>query len=192
MFCRERKEDDLVNPVAKAGERATDSDAAPPDGCGALLRVEVAPIAASIAATLHVGEPYYYAPPVGYSPPPPPPELGPRSGREVTGIVATSVGAAGLAVGLGAGLAALIQSANLSNDCPDGHCGPSKTDAVGSYHTSTTLSTIGFVAGGGLLATGIVLLATAPPRAIVRKAPKSAWITPALGPAGLGFTGGFR
>jgi hypothetical protein len=173
-----------------ACERSTLSDAEPPDGCGALLRVEVAPIAQVNPATLPVGAPYYYTPSSGYAPPAPPPELGPRSGREVGGIIATSVGAAGLGVGLVAGVVALAQKTNLADECTDGHCGPSKADAIGSYHAATTTSTVGFVAGGVLFGSGIVLLATAPPRA--KKPAKSAWIAPTLGPLGLGLEGGFR
>ncbi len=102
-----------------ACDRSTLSDVAPPDGCGALLRVEVAPIAASLPAALPLGAPDYYAPPAGYSPPPPPPELGPRSAHNVTGIVATSVGAAGIGAGLSAGLVAIVRNANLSTECRD-------------------------------------------------------------------------
>jgi hypothetical protein len=177
-----------------ACERATKSDKAPPDGCGAFLRVEVAELSAPLApAPSPVAAPYFFTPPAGYAPPPPPPRRGPRSAQEIVGVVAASVGGAGLGVGAVAGLVALVQKSDLSSACQDTHCGPSQADLVSAYHTSTTLSTIGFVAGGVLLAGGIVLLSTAPERPLLKSEPATAraWIAPVVGVGVLGAKGAF-
>ena len=58
---------------------------------------------------------------------------------------------------------------------------------IDGYHLMTNLSTAGFVAGGVLAATGIVLVVTAP-----RGGPATeAWVAPAIGPGFVGAQGRF-
>jgi hypothetical protein len=130
---------------------------------------------------------------MGYAPPPPPPpvrEREPRGAYNVAGILATTVGAAGLAMGAVAGGVALGEKGTLASACTDGHCGQSQADTLGAYHTATTLASIGFIGGGAVLLGGIVMLATSPPRPFKEK-PSSAWITPTVGPGGIGAAGAF-
>jgi hypothetical protein len=56
-------------------------------------------------------------------------------------------------------------------------------DELSGYHALGTASTVGFVVGGALLATGIVLVATAPSRSTVQ-----ARITPSF----IGLEASFR
>lgn len=158
-----------------ACERATSSDTAPPDGCGALLRVEVVPLAPALPPIAGAPPPYAYpyaAPPLAPPPMPPPPRLErePRSAQGVAGILGVTVGAAGLMMGFVAGGIAVGQDVSLSKVCQDSHCGPSQAGALDGYHTATTLSTIGFIAGGAAMVGGIVLLATSPPRGFKKPA----------------------
>lgn len=178
-----------------ACERSTNTDTAPPDGCGALLRVEVVPLSApQPVAVAPAALPYFFAPPAGFAPPPPPPppprEREPRGAYNITGILATTVGSVGLAVGAVAGSVALGQKGSLNSACTDGHCGPSESGTLDGYHTSTTLASVGFIGGGALLLGGIIMLATSPSRPF-KKEPSSAWIAPSVGPGGLGAVGAF-
>jgi hypothetical protein len=66
------------------------------------------------------------------------------------------------------------------SDCFGTSCNSQATDKVGSYNTMRTVSTIGFLAGAAVAATGVVLLLTAPrataPSAALVIAPSSAAI----------------
>jgi len=108
-------------------------------------------------------------PPVALPPPPPPgpprPPVEPAGTAQRTwGWVTLAVGGAGLAVGGITGGLALGKKSDLESNanCVDTRCAPSETDAVDSYNGMNTISTIGFISGGVLAATGIVLLVTAP------------------------------
>jgi hypothetical protein len=112
-------------------------------------------------------------------------------------IAAIAVGATGIAgIGLGAvfgGLAVSKQTASNS----DGHCDASNfCDETGlslrrQAITSATISTVGFVAGGALVAGGVVLFLTAPsgPPSNVSTGGSSIGPAIAVGPAGLSITG---
>ena len=50
----------------------------------------------------------------------------------------------------------------LNDNCVDGNCPSSQQDTLDSYHTLGMVSTIGFIAGGVLAATGIVLVLVTP------------------------------
>jgi hypothetical protein len=84
--------------------------------------------------------------------------------RPTLGWVSIGVGAAGLAVGIGTGLSAKSKRAALDDSgvCVGDSCPSSKQGEVDSLNTLRTISTIGFVAGGVLAATGVTLLLTAP------------------------------
>jgi hypothetical protein len=115
---------------------------------------------------------------------------GDGSTQKTIGFVALGVGAAGLLVGGITGGLAVSKHGEITESCPDGHCpqgsqGRFKTD-VDSYNTLGTLSTIGFIAGGALAATGVILMLTAP-----RKTTTQATITPLVGLGFVGAKGGF-
>lgn len=102
------------------------------------------------------------------TPPPPPPP--PRtedgdsgSGTKTIGLVVAGVGVAGLAVGGVTGLMAMSANDDAKKLCPnDGACasrdGVDKNDKAKTF---ALVSTVGFVAGGALLAGGAVLWLTA-------------------------------
>jgi hypothetical protein len=117
-------------------------------------------------------------------PPPPPPSSG--SARKTIGFIVLGFGGAGLALGGIAGAAAIGKHSTLANECPGGACQSAKAGAdLKSYHNVGTLSTIGFIGGGALAATGLVLVLTAPKPA---PAGEAAFV---VSPTGLGFTRSF-
>lgn len=101
-------------------------------------------------------------------PPPSPAPLSPaepRSGsaQRTLGWVAGGVGVAGLAVGAVFGLRALSLKSERDAHCSSGNlCDQEGVDKDGDARSAATISTIGFVAGGVLAATGVVLVLTAP------------------------------
>lgn len=74
--------------------------------------------------------------------------------------VALGAGGVGLLTGGITGFLALNKKQSLddSDDCRDGKCLTSEEDEVESFRTLRTVSTVSFIAGGALAATGIVLL----------------------------------
>lgn len=126
-----------------------------------------------------------------YVPPPPPRDAGDTGGsvRKPVGLAVLGVGVVGLVVGAAtAGLAASKRS-TLIQACPTGHCPaslePSLQGDVDSMHTMATVSTAGFVVGGALAATGLILVVTAP------KAMPRAGVLPLVGPGFVGMSGRF-
>jgi hypothetical protein len=113
---------------------------------------------------------------------------GPSGGslRKTLGIVGVAAGGAGLLVGAIAGGVAISTNNTLKHDCTSGICSSRTTPRsdFDTYNTVTTLSTVGFVAGGVLGAAGVVLLVTAPKARDVA-------VTPVVGPGYLGMQGSF-
>jgi hypothetical protein len=102
----------------------------------------------------------------------------PGSTQRLLGWISIGVGGAGLAVGGVFGSMAMGTQSDLddSGDCVDQKCEPSQQDNVDKLGTQRTISTVGFIAGGVLAATGIVLVFTAPkgdtrPQASLRVSP---------------------
>jgi hypothetical protein len=83
--------------------------------------------------------------------------------QKTLGIVALAAGGAGLVLGGVTGVLAINKKAELDDtgQC-EGGCPVSLQSDVDALHRFRTISTIGFVAGGVLAATGVVLWATAP------------------------------
>jgi hypothetical protein len=126
------------------------------------------------------------------SPPPPAPhaDAEPRSGgspMRTAGFAILGVGGAGLLVGAVTGGLALSKHGQLAKLCPDGHC-IDQQSAIDSYKLTGALSTAGFIGGGALALTGVVLLVAAPRG---EAAPKQAWIAPIIGPGFAGAQGRF-
>jgi hypothetical protein len=113
-----------------------------------------------------------------------------RSTQETLGFVALGVGAAGLIVGGITGGLALGKHGDIIKSCPEGHCPldqkASLQPEIDSYNSMCTISTIGFIAGGALAATGIVLMLTAP-----RAKATQATVSPVVGLGFLGAKGSF-
>lgn len=104
--------------------------------------------------------------PTGAVPPQPPSQqaepASPGATQRVLAIVAGGAGVAGLAVG---GVFGFVAKGH--NDDAAGHCAGSLCDAAGiasldQARSAATVSTVGFIAGGALLAGGVVLWLTAP------------------------------
>jgi hypothetical protein len=99
--------------------------------------------------------------------------------------VSLAAGGAGLVVGGVTGGLALGLKGELddSGDCPDG-CKSSRRSDVNRLNLYRTVSTVGFIAGGVLAATGVVLWMTAP-------RPASATAQAKVGPGGVTIEGTF-
>jgi hypothetical protein len=112
------------------------------------------------------------------------------------GFVAGGVGIAGVAVGGIFGLLASSAWNNSKSECNTSSC-PNHSGAVTDHNSSVTdgaISTVGFIAGGALLATGIVLvLAGGGHSAAQPAAPAGLVVTPAVGvgSGGIVLSGGF-
>jgi hypothetical protein len=85
-----------------------------------------------------------------------------RKTRRVLAYVALGVGGAGLVAGGVAGALVLRDKKELdeNENCRDGKCLRSEADEVDRFRMLRTVSTVGFIAGGALAATGVVLLLT--------------------------------
>jgi hypothetical protein len=112
--------------------------------------------------------------------------------RRKVGFVGIGVGAAGLIVGAITGGMALSKHSSIAGHCPNGVCPSSSqyTQAqfnsdLSSYNTLGGVSTAGFIAGGVLAATGIILVATAP------RSVQTGSISPVIGAGYLGAQGRF-
>lgn len=92
------------------------------------------------------------------------PQPSPQRTQRTLAIVAFGAGGLGLAVGAGAGLMAIGNRNELERNpaCRGDECLKSVATDVESFRTLRTVSTIGFVAGGALAATGLVLWFTQP------------------------------
>jgi len=107
------------------------------------------------------------APPVVTTTPdnsPPPSDEPSGSAQRTTGLVFGGVGVVGVGLGAFFGLQASSKWSDAKGKCTDYPygCGAEGADLRSSAHSQATLSTVAFVAGGALLATGVVLYLTAP------------------------------
>lgn len=113
-------------------------------------------------------------------------------GSKAPAIIFLSLGGAGLIVGGAAGVAALIQTKDARKLCAGNVCPPSAASAIDRSKLSGTISTVGFIAGGALAATGIILLIVSPGS---KKAPanvkEGARVTPWIGAGQVGLSGSF-
>lgn len=112
------------------------------------------------------------------------PSSAPKSRWQIpVGWTFLGLGVAGLATGgITAGIAASDYN-TLSMDCPDDTC-PAGSD-VSAYNTMRIVSSVGFIAGGVLAATGVTFLLLAPKRQ------ESAYVVPVLGFGTVGVRGRF-
>jgi serine/threonine-protein kinase len=93
--------------------------------------------------------------------PPPPPSNG--TGQRVIGAIIGGVGVVGVALGAVFGAMAKSDNDDAGKQClTDTACTPQALTLTTSAKHEATGSTVGFIAGGALLATGVVVFLTAP------------------------------
>ncbi len=119
--------------------------------------------------------------------------------QRVTGVVLGAVGLAGLGVGAVFGGLALHDWSDSKSECDSAHCpNGSYTLAVSDHDravTASTIATVGFIAGGVLLATGVAIWLTSPSSTDAESSAgvTSARLSPVVAPglAGFSMTGRF-
>lgn len=131
-------------------------------GTGARVSIEVPVLPEEAAAAPVPAGPAVRPVTTGSTGSPPATPESPGSTQRVLGLVAGGAGIAGLAVGSAFGILA-----RGHRDDAGGHCTGTQCDATGisqldQARSAATVATIGFVAGGVLLASGIVVYLTSP------------------------------
>ncbi len=109
-------------------------------------------------------------------------------GARTVGFVVLGVGGASLVVGGITGALTLSAQSDLATKCPNHICGPESHDALASANTLGLVSTITFIAGGVLAATGIVMVIVGKPTATKEE---HARVVPWIGPGSAGLAGTF-
>ncbi len=84
------------------------------------------------------------------------------SAQRAAGWITLGVGGAAVGAGTFFGLRTLSDKSTVDEHCVGSHCDDAGLRANDAAKDSATLSTIAFIVGGAVLATGIVLLVTAP------------------------------
>jgi serine/threonine-protein kinase len=130
------------------------------EGPAAKASIEVPPLVEDVA-------PPVPPPPSPGSPPPapppaPPPPSSPGSTQRVLGVVTGVVGLGGIAVGSVFGLVAKSHQSDAGPHCSGTECDATGISALSDARSAATVSTIGFIAGGAVLAGGVVLYLVAP------------------------------
>lgn len=114
-------------------------------------------------------------------------------GSNTLAFVALGAGAAGLIVGGVTGGMAMSKKSKLDDnttDCRNGQCTYAVESDVNSLRTFRTVSTIGFIAGGVLAVTGVVLLVTSG-NSKQQGAQQRPHVALAVGPANVQLAGSF-
>lgn len=160
---------------------------------GQKLEVVVPPLAADATASAGPG--------TGATVRPPPGDTSAKEhggGARTAGFVLAGVGAAGLVVGGVTGLMAMNKNSRSKELCPtEGACSnPDGIDANDAAKSFGTISTISFIAGGALAATGVVLILVGGPsteRASGKAHGPGLALTPSFGAGNFGasFSGAF-
>lgn len=150
-------------------------------------RHETIVIGAPTAPAAPVAAPPASAVPVAANPPNTPPEQPPSSGlgtQRLLGIGVAGMGVVGIGVGSVFGLLASSAWSSAKSACggDTAHC--TNVSSANSYKSTTdtdgTISTVGFIAGGVLVAAGAVLFFTGGRHESAPAA--SLWVTPSVGP----------
>jgi hypothetical protein len=105
----------------------------------------------------------------------------PSRGSEWPGYV--TLGAGGLSLGIGAvtGLLAVARTNDLKARCPDNQCSPADQSTANDIKSTGNVSTVAFLAGGALVATGVLLVLLPPGGAAPAATPVA---SAATGPTG--------
>jgi len=120
---------------------------------------------------------------------PQPAESG-MTGLQTTGLVLGGIGLVGMGVGAYFGLGAMSDNSKAKDYCAGNACTDQKgVDAANDASSKATISTIGFGAGGALLATGVVLLLVGG-NSSKERPPSAAGLSfvPTAGPSAMGLT----
>ena len=96
------------------------------------------------------------------APPPAPDHRETTRKPGVGALVALGAGAAGLTVGVVAGLVMLSRKSELDDACPNGRCPASASDTLDSYRTARTVSTVAWGVGFAGLGVGAGLWIAGP------------------------------
>jgi hypothetical protein len=128
-----------------------------------------------------------------------PPSVSPEDAGEARkpwAVVLIGAGGAGLAVGSIFGLLTISSWKASQRECSSASLCPNPTQAVTDHDVASmdgTISTIGFIVGGALMAGGAALWLTAPSPRRVSKHPPAIHVSASVGPqkAGLIMTGAF-
>jgi hypothetical protein len=119
------------------------------------------------------------------------------TGQRVAGWTIVGVGAAGLAVGIGAGVHMMNEKAILDAACTEKGCPRSVEGDLASFRAARTASLIGYGAGIAGLGAGVALLLLAPSREAAKGRPQdraalaSPRVTPWIGLGSAGVKGAF-
>lgn len=131
-------------------------------------------------------------PPQPLAPPPPKPKL------PSTALVAFGVGGAGVAIGSVFGVLAFLGTSDVEDRCKGKTCPPSARRDLDAALLNGNISTVAFAVGGVGLATGVVLLVTAPrpapqpaPQTGARQPAPRGWVQPYVGLGQAGVVGAF-
>jgi hypothetical protein len=146
------------------------------EGPAAKASIEVPPLAPDTSSAVPAP-----AAPVPGSPgsgTPPPTPSSPGSTQRVLGVVVAGAGIAGIAVGSVFGVLAGGHKNDAGPHCSGTLCDGTGISDLADARTAATVSTIGFIAGGALLAGGVVLYLVAP------RGPSSTGLVVAPGSAG--------
>jgi hypothetical protein len=108
--------------------------------------------------------------------------------RKTLGFVGLGVGAAGLIVGTGFGIAARSTRSELKSVCPGNVCSEAQRDTYDKGKKQATVATVGFIVGGIGLGVGAFLLLTAPSKT---ESSTKAGVTPFFGFGTVGLNGRF-
>lgn len=95
------------------------------------------------------------------------------------GIAASGIGVAGVVTGIVAGALAGSRYAKAETDCPQHVCvaGSEGANAVQSFRTLRTVSTVGYIVGGVGVAAGVTLFVIAPSKHPKSSASLSIWVS---------------
>lgn len=124
------------------------------------------------------------APPAPAPAPAPPPEPSSAPTRRAVGLVLGGVGLIGVGVGTTFGILTFVKKGTIADNCQGRYCNAEGLEASDDARASATLSTVGLIAGGALLAGGAALYLTA--REAPEQATTAVWLAPEAGPAGAG------
>ena len=113
-------------------------------------------------------------------------------GSKAPAITLFVLGGAGLLVGGGAGIAALLQAKDAKALCTGNVCPASAAASIDRSKLSGTISTVGFIAGGALVGAGIVALIASSSGDSKKESPREgARVTPWIGLGEAGISGKF-
>jgi len=110
-----------------------------------------------------------------------------RFPQRMVGVALLGAGGAGILAGAVAGALVLAQHGSLASACTNGMCPLTEKGDLDAYHAKSVASTVGFVAGGALAVSGLIVFLTAPKA----PPPAAAGVRPYLGLGTVGAWGRF-